>query len=286
MFNTTEIIEITAIIVAIICIVIAYVTSKHQLRSKKVGVEKSSGQIQQVEKASTVIQNQTNYLSSDTTSKTRTIEEPKPKPETVKPEAHELNPEDALQAIQIRTETKLITLLSDNSVVDLNIENDWLTHLYGEAYSKVIDTYADAKLTNLAIQVYPYNDVGKRVTIYFHFYDKWSNRLCVYAYRERKQQIELSEDMHLKGNDKRHVFTTLPWNKSPDWKRFMKLAYVKMGRFSEKRYAMYHVIVSSNQEEYPRWSIMFDCDSAGLTRKFRWTGYGLDRPEENIEEYN
>ncbi|MCJ7770840.1 hypothetical protein MUP37_04595, partial [Candidatus Bathyarchaeota archaeon] len=59
-----------------------------------------------------------------------------------------------------------------------------------------------------------------------------------------------------------------------------------MGRFSEKRYAMYDVIVSSAQEEYPRWSIIFDCDSAGLTRKFRWTGYGLDRPEENMEEYD
>ena len=208
--------------------------------------------------------------------------------ETFKSKAGMVKTEERNEAETVpsrKAETQKTILLSDNSkITKLNIDNEWLTRLYGEAYSKAIVTYRDAQLRCLSIQVFPFTQLGSRVNIYLDFYSKWADRVCGFVYREDDQQVKQIEDVPLRKNDRRDVFAILPWIKNPDWMEFLNLAYAKIGRLSEREANGYHLMATPPREEYGKWTVIFDCDLSGLRRSFDWNGRGLDHPEQNIRE--
>lgn len=160
--------QILAILGIIIASALAIYFGLKQKRSSKrsharVGVENSSGQIQQIEKANNVIQARINYLP-DSNSKMGITEVSKPKTETIKIEEQN-NKVEAISVRKVEAEKKI--LLPDTSkITKLVIKNEWLTKLYDEVSSNASTIYHDAQLRSFTIQVLPFREIGQRVNIY------------------------------------------------------------------------------------------------------------------------
>jgi len=116
----------------------------------------------------------------------------------------------------IRRETREIVLLPEGAqITKLRIDNDLLNQIYEQAHRQAIDRYDDARLSYFCIQVFPFREVGSKVTIYLYFYSKWADKKCTFRFSDESPQVNHAPpDRPAKDYD-RDVFTRLPWNESP-----------------------------------------------------------------------
>lgn len=237
-------------------------------------MEKSSGQIQQIEKANTVIQTQINY-PSDVKSKTGIVEAPKPKVETVKTE--EQNNKAETIPTRERETQKIVLLPESAEITELNISNDLLDQIYGKAHSQVISKYNDAQLSDFSIQVWPFNAVSAIVNIYMRFYSKFADKSCLFVFSDEEPQVKHAPpDRPVTSDYDRGVFTTLPWNKSPLWLQFLKRVYAKVGPFARASGTVYHLFALPRQKGGVLWTLNFDDHFSGRQYSSEWNGRELD----------
>lgn len=175
-----------------------------------------------------------------------------------------------------RKKEKSALLPENANITKLNIDDNLLDSIYEQAHRKAIDIYHDAQLSGFTIQVFPFREAGSKVTIYLDFYSKWADKICVFRYSDIFPQVEHGPpDKRPKSDSRREVFTTLPWKKSPQWKRFLNRVFAKIGPFAPASRTMYHLRAHPSKKTY--WSLSFDDGFSGNEYSFEWNGRGLDK---------
>ena len=167
-------------------------------------------------------------------------------------------------------------LLADTEDISkLDIENDFLDQIYGQAHNQAIHIYYDAQLSHFIIQVWPFAEVGANVNIYFDFHSKWVDKTCSFRYSDANPQVEHSlPDMPAKSDFDRRSFAKLPWKESPQWIHFLNRAYIKIKPLVPASKTRYHL--SAGAYNSPSWRLTFDDGFTGNDFVFEWNGKGLD----------
>jgi hypothetical protein len=167
-------------------------------------------------------------------------------------------------------------LLPDNSeITRLNIDDRLLDQIYKQAGSAAINIYHDAKLSHFTIQVFPFEKNGPSVNIYFDFYSKWADKTSKFVYNDSSQQVRhFTPDKRPTSDYSRETFTTLPWEKSPQWMQFLDRAYARIKPLSSVEETCYYFSASPTQGIGLR--AMFDDGFSGNEYVFAWDGKGLD----------
>jgi len=177
------------------------------------------------------------------------------------------------------TEKKFITgsqLLSDTTeIIKLRIDDDFLDKIYEEARSKAVDTFNDVKLSYFSIQVFPF-DRYPHFYIYFWFYSKWADKICVFQWAEfptphlwyHKPNKRASSDYD------RKVFNNLPWKFSPLFLQALNKSYDRIKPLTSVEGTNY--IISASAWLMGSWRITFEDGFNGNEYSFTWDGEGLD----------
>jgi hypothetical protein len=197
-----------------------------------------------------------------------------PKTETVRTETN----------ISERKESRKSALLPDNTeITKLNVNEELLDEIYEQAYSQVIETYHDAKLSHLAIQVFPFREFFPNINIYFTFYSKSANKNAKFRYSEFQSQVEhITPDKRVRIDYDREVFADLPWKESPEWTQFLKRAYVRLNPISPNENSNYNISARAYSQDFP-WTVTFEDGYSGEESRVYWNGKGLD---ENSMKYS
>ena len=165
-------------------------------------------------------------------------------------------------------------LFSDkDDINDDNITNDLLDRIYDSAFTKATENFSDVELARFSITVFPFKNKDK-VVILFHFWSRWSKTLTKYRYDDIEMKvIHESPDKHIPAISAIGLLKDLPWRISPNWKRFIRNAYLRIGPLSPNKDSNYSLTA-----EYGRflWSLKFEDCVTGKEFKFFWTGQKLD----------
>ena len=171
-------------------------------------------------------------------------------------------------------------LLPDsNCIWELNIDNVLLNELYGQAYGLAVNKYHDAKLSHLAILVYPYLD--DRVSIQFSFYSKWADRVSTFVISEIGDIYELLPDKPAAAKFERTTFDELPWNREQNWMQFLKKSCEKVGPLSPDSWTHYMLLALSGAGHH--WSMSFKDGVTGKESWLNWDGKGDPVPREEFD---
>lgn len=169
---------------------------------------------------------------------------------------------------------KRVFLPDPNNVSKLNIDNDLLNELYGQAYSRAVSKYHDAKLSSLTILVYPYKD--DRVSIHFNFYSQWAGRQCTLMIGEIG---DMRESLPNKPTEGEATFEELPWVRDPNWPQFLKKSCEKVGPLPPAPGSDCFLLAEAGGNF--RWRVAFEDGVTGKVFWLRWDGKGepiLEQP--------
>lgn len=158
-------------------------------------------------------------------------------------------------------------------ITDLGIDNNLLAKLYGQAIGLAMIKYEDAKLCYFSIIVSPYIPFGNQIIIGFKFYSAWADRVCSYDSYNGKTVTSSSTrpDTPADSDLYRVTFKELPWIQNPDWLRFVKKSYQKVGPLPRARETNYSI---STAAYWGNWSVIFYDGASGKTYFFEWDGKG------------
>lgn len=169
---------------------------------------------------------------------------------------------------------KRVFLPDPSSIWKLNIDNVLLNELYGQAYSRAVSRYHDAKLSGFAILVYPYS--GDRVSIHFEFCSQWAGRQCTLMISE----IGAMEESFPHGPiELGATFDELPWIQCPSWPEFLRLSCEKARPLPPADWSGYVLAVEGKF----RWSISFEDGVTGEESWLYWDGKGEPIPREQFD---
>lgn len=180
-------------------------------------------------------------------------------------------------------ESKKSILLSDGqNITKLNINDNLLDQIYGQAFNQAIQSCHDAKLSTFSVQVFPFRKLGERVTIYYYFYSKSANKILKFRYSEQVPEVEhIVPDKFAKGDLDRSFFENLPWKEATQWADFLVRAYNKIAMLSTVPQSSYHL--SAYAFAKPNWRASFEDGFNGNERSFVWNpSKGLS--EDSINE--
>lgn len=176
-----------------------------------------------------------------------------------------------LMELMKKSERQRILLSDPNHIWKLNVDNDVLTKLYGEAHGQATTKFHDAKLADLDIIVNPYKS-GDRVGILFSFYSRWADRKCTFIVGETVDVHESVPSEPAKDDNDRVTFEELPWLKNLNWPQFIRKSCEKAEPLSPSDGSIYHVSTRAWQE--PPWDISFRDGITGKEFRFSWDGKG------------
>lgn len=174
-----------------------------------------------------------------------------------------------------RQKTGLLPDIID--ITQLKVDNNLLDSLYQVSRRKAKDLYDDAKLSELAIQVYPYSPIGRNEAVYFKFYSKWADKISRFRcnFLDKYHSVgHLIPDRHPKSDANRVVFLDLPWKKSPKWRQFLRRLFIKIGPIPPASAVCYHFWATSN-EKTP-WNFVLNDIFNDETYYSKWDGKGLN----------
>jgi hypothetical protein len=170
---------------------------------------------------------------------------------------------------------KKTVLLVPNEIIKLKIDNNLLNKLYQQAHDQAINIQSDAKLSHLTIHVYPFQQVGSNVTIYFDFYSKIADKTSDFKFDEFSSKIEHTPPLrHIKHAFQRIVLDDLPWIISPHWIQFLERAYSIIRPLHEAIGSSYYLGANGIDEWI--WVAIFKDEVMGKERTFRWKGTTFD----------
>jgi len=178
---------------------------------------------------------------------------------------------EAIKAQKKVTGLKRVLLPDPNNISKLNVDNDLLNELYGQAYSRAVSKYHDAKLSGFAILVDPYSD--DRVSIHFDFHSQWAGRECTFMIGEIG---DMQESLPNEPVEREATFDELPWIQEPNWLQFLKKSCERAGPLSPARWSGY--ILSADAGRDPQWWIYFSDGVTGKKSRFDWDGIGEPIP--------
>lgn len=181
-----------------------------------------------------------------------------------------------LEKLGKAAERQIVLLPDPDYIWKLNIGNDLLTQLYGEAHGLAMTDFQDAKLSRLSILVYPYQE-NDRASIIFSFYSKWADRECACLVSEARNMRKTVPSYPATNELSRVIFDEPPWLRFPNWSQFVRKACEKAGPLSPAYWTGYHVSVMAFRK-IP-WDISFEDGVTGREVVFSWDGKGDPMPE-------
>ena len=183
----------------------------------------------------------------------------------------------AKTSFSIEKKNQSSVLLPDrNEITKLNITDGLLDQIYEQAQTQAITMYYDAQLSSFTIQVFPFQDVGASVNIYFSFYSKWVNKTCTFRYSDFQPQVEHTlPDKRARSDYDKQIFNTLPWRESPQWLQFLGRVYVRIKPIPPAKSTCYHLNARAYSKNTP-WRVTFEDGFSGNEYVFEWDGKGLD----------
>jgi hypothetical protein len=166
-------------------------------------------------------------------------------------------------------------------ITKLGTEEDFLDRTYEEARREAVTTFGDAQLSYFAIQGVYENASPPNLNVYFHFYSKWSNRVCTFQYSDIDFKLKhYKPNKHAKFDFEKETFKDLPWKTSPRFLQALSRSYDKIKPLPAVR-GTYYLIWKRASEN---WNIKFEDGSNGNEYSFEWDGLGLD--ENSIKQTN
>lgn len=184
-----------------------------------------------------------------------------------------------------KTESQKIPLLPDETkIANLNITAEFLIQFYNQAFELARATFEDALPNYFCVQVFPFQTTSA-VNIYLDFYSKWADRICSFSFYEILQKVrhEFPDKLAKKDNE-RIVSTTLPWEYSPDWLKFLKKVIAKIGALSKHPRTMYHLRAYAKAPDKWTWDFSLDDCFTDTTHQYLWDGKKVD--DNNIKKLN
>jgi hypothetical protein len=186
-------------------------------------------------------------------------------------------------AVKEEASQKNILLSAAQNITNLNITNDLLDKIYEQAFTQVNQLCHDAKLSDFSIIVRPFNEKNTEVSVNFHFYSKFANKIFAFRYSDGAPQVEhVLPDKYAKDQYDKIVFENLPWKECPQWMHFLGRAYTKIPSLSPVSSSYY--TLSSHAFATPNWRARFYDGFTGNEPAYSWDGKGLG--EDNIKEIN
>jgi hypothetical protein len=170
---------------------------------------------------------------------------------------------------------KRVLLPDPNNISRLNVDNDLLNELYGQAYGGAVSKYHDAKLSGFAILVYPYSD--DRVSIHFEFHSQWAGRKCTFMIGEIG---DMKESLPNEPVEREATFDELPWIQNPNWPQFLKKSCEKVGPLPSAPQTNY--ILSADAYRERQWRLLSKDGVTGKMSDFDWDGIGEPIPWEKF----
>jgi hypothetical protein len=199
-----------------------------------------------------------------------------------KREEHGSTTDTALPKSKKTESQKTAWLPDETKIADLNITANLLSQFYNQALKLARTTFEDALPNNFCIQVFPFLKTSN-VNIYLNFYSKWADRICSFSFHEILQEIQHnSPDKLAKEDEQRVVSTTLPWEYSPNWQKFLKKVIAKIGDLPKHMRTMYHLHAHAKAPDKWTWDFVLDDCFNDKTHRYEWNGKEVD--DSNIKK--
>ena len=179
------------------------------------------------------------------------------------------------------SEKKFSLLMDVSNLADLNVDNKLLSKIYDSSFCLAERKYPDPVLTLLSILVVPFRGEQK-VNISMNFYSKLVNKTCSFAFNEKSSTVEAyGSDKDERDNMDKIPLNSLPWQESPDWKTFYKIAVAKAGPLSFGSRSSYHLMAfpySPNDlgKTGVFWRFSSEDAFSGKEHVIRWNGKTLN----------
>lgn len=175
-------------------------------------------------------------------------------------------PEQESEIVQTAAMPKYNLLPDPKKMTELNLDNPFLTEVYGKLYSLALKWSDDARLSGFSIHVYPYREYGSKVSIQLEFFSSWAKMSRVWCFDDKGDISEVGLPKHK--TEEIPTFGELPWVQCPDWLKTLQKAYVQVGKLPEVERTNYRVQTSVS---LGRWLFIFQDGVSGKEHKFEWT---------------
>lgn len=172
---------------------------------------------------------------------------------------------------KIKNQTKAIpkyNLLPDpKSMTELNLDNSFLTEVYGKLHALALKWSDDARLWSFSVHVYPFRYYGCKILIYFRFFSSWAKQSRTWCFDEFGHIDEVGPPNHKK--EEISPFSELPWMQFPNWLEMVKKAYIQIAPLPEAKSTCYWVQIDASLKS--KWLFTFQDGVSGKQHQFQWT---------------
>jgi hypothetical protein len=175
-------------------------------------------------------------------------------------------PEQKSEVAQTAAVPKYNLLPDPKKMTELNLDNPFLTEVYGKLYALALKWSEDARLMSFSVHVHPYKSYSYKVAIHLEFFSSWAKQSRTWVFDDQGEISEVGLPKHT--TEEISTFGELPWMQYPDWLKMVQKAYVQVGQLPEVESTNCRVQTSASLGQ---WLFIFQDGVSGKEHKFKWT---------------